>query len=266
MITKTGGDFIYNDRRVLQVWRPNYTQLSTSQEPGINANTPGEHGIRSSSQVDNMRRNALQKWKDFITFPVRALTLFHSDRCGLSCLSSERFDYVAGEVRDYCLDVGCGRHNRFILEYLNGNGKGIDVFPYEGLSPEHLVADITHFPFGDCNFDSVTFIANLNHVPRSQRNTELAEAFRCLKPGGNVIVTMGNPIAELLVHQIVYIYDRFFRTNVDMDSERGMGDEEEYYLTDSEILRRLSEVGFKNVRKKYFWTQWGLNHLFVGWK
>src|SRR5438309_4593223 len=129
MITKTGRDFIYNDRRVLQVWRPNYTQLSISQEHGINANTPDECEVRSSVQVDNMRRNVLQKWKDFITFPVRALTLFHSDRCGLSCLSSERFDYVAGEVRGYCLDVGCGRYNRFILEYLRGNGKGIDVFP-----------------------------------------------------------------------------------------------------------------------------------------
>jgi len=56
------------------------------------------------------------------------------------------------------------------------------------------------------------------------------------------------------------------KTNLDMDSERGMDDEEEYYLTKSEIVWRLGRAGFENIRKKYFITQWGLNHLFVGWK
>jgi len=45
-----------------------------------------------------------------------------------------------------------------------------------------------------------------------------------------------------------------------------MDEEEEYYLTDSEIIKRLSLAGFKNISKKYFFTQWCLNHLFVAWK
>jgi hypothetical protein len=77
---------------------------------------------------------------------------------------------------------------------------------------------------------------------------------------------MGNPLAEIIVHKVVWLYDKLLKTNFDMDAERGMDDEEEYYLTDSEIDERLTRAGFKRIRKKYFMTQWGLNHLFVGWK
>ncbi len=213
-----------------------------------------------------MTRNAIQKCKDFVTFPLRAITLFEHDKWGLSALASERFDYVAREVIGYCLDVGCGRGNRFVQDYLGGKGRGIDVFPYEGLTEENLVEDMTHFPFGDESFSSVTFIANLNHIPKPKRDAELAEAYRCLRPGGNIIATMGNPLAEILVHQVVKWFDRLLGTNYDVDSERGMHEEEEYYLKNSEIIQRLTGAGFKNLRKKYFLTQWGLNHLFVGWK
>jgi hypothetical protein len=75
---------------------------------------------------------------------------------------------------------------------------------------------------------------------------------------------MGNPIIEVLVHKIVWIYDKLLKTNFDVDSERGMEDDEEYYLTDKQIKKLLTATGFKNIKKKYFITQWGLNHLFVG--
>lgn len=211
-------------------------------------------------------RSNIQKFKDFIFFPLRAITLHDRDKWGLTSLSSERFDYVALEVTGYCLDVGCGKGNRFIVEYCGGRGKGIDVYPYEGLLDENIVSDMSRLPFRDASFNSVTFIANLNHVPRSLRDVELKEAFRCLRPGGNIIVTMGNPLAEVLVHKVVHWHDKFFGTNYDMDAERGMGEEEEVYLMNSEITRRLSLVGFRNITKKYFFTQWCLNHLFVAWK
>ncbi len=213
-----------------------------------------------------MIRNTTQKIKDFFTFPLRALTLFHEDRWGLSSLASERFDYCAAEVAGYCLDVGCGYGNRFVTDYLNGNGKGIDLFPYEGLTDENVVPNLNHFPFADGTFDSVTFIANINHAPESQRDAELAEAWRVLKPGGNIILTMGLPIVELIVHRVVWFYDRFLGTRVDMDSERGMEEGEAFFLSEGEIRERLARDGFKRVTRKPFVTQWGLNRLYVGWK
>jgi hypothetical protein len=57
-----------------------------------------------------------------------------------------------------------------------------------------------------------------------------------------------------------------FGTKLDMDSERGMHKEEEYFLLDSEIRDRLRRAGFTDIRKRHFVTQWALNHLFVAWK
>jgi SAM-dependent methyltransferase len=211
-------------------------------------------------------RTQLQELIDFVTFPLRALTLFHEDKWKLTSLASERFYYVAKDVTGNCLDIGCGYGNKFVTEWLGGAGKGIDVFQYAGLTEDQIVEDMTHLPFEDGSFDTVTFIANINHVPKSKRDAELMEANRCLRTGGRIVVTMGNPVAELLVHQVVKWYDRLLGTAVDMDTERGMGEEEEYYLRDSEIAARLKKAGFKNLDKKYFVTQWFLNHLWIGQK
>ncbi len=212
------------------------------------------------------QRNNLQKILDFFTFPLRALTLFENNRFGLSSLRSERFDYVSREVTGRCLDVGCGKNNIFITEYVKNEGNGIDVFPYEGLTDKELVKDITHFPFPDREFESCTFIASINHIPRNQRLTELKEAYRCLKMGGTIIITMGNPLAEIIVHKLTHFYSTIIPHFTDMDTERGMHHDEDYYLTDVEIIQLLRTVGFKKIKKIYFYSQWLLNHLFVGLK
>ena len=141
------------------------------------------------------------------------MALIETDRWGLSSLASERYDFVSREVIGYCLDVGCGKNNRFVVEYLRGNGIGIDIYPYEGLTEEHLVDDLSTFSFEDETFNSITFIANLSHIPKSQRDQEFSEAYRVLKPNGNIIATMGNPLAEILTHKVVWFYDRVFKTN-----------------------------------------------------
>lgn len=211
-------------------------------------------------------RSHARKLKDFITFPLRAMTLFDGDRWGLTSLRAERFDYVARKIRGYCLDIGCGRRDLFIQQFCHGYGRGIDVYRYEGLTDEHIVRDMSRFPFDDASFDSVTFIANLNHVPRRLRDAELAEAYRCLRPGGNIIVTMGNPVAELVVHKIIYAHDRLFGTNYDVDTERGMDSEEDYFVRGAEIRNRLGLAGFVDLSHETFRTQWWLNGLYEGWK
>lgn len=178
---------------------------------------------------------------------------------GLSSLRSERYDYVAREVHGYCLDVGCVTNNHFVNKWLKGKGKGIDVYQHPGLAPDEVVEDITHFPFKDASFDSVTFIANMNHIPEPLRDKELSEAYRCLKQSGNIVVTFGNPIAEIIVHTMLFRREDLRRKDYTEENDP-------YYVLDSEIVERLSRAGFKHIRKKYFFTQWGLNHLFVGWK
>ncbi len=140
------------------------------------------------------------------------------------------------------------------------------MYPYEGLTKENLVKDITRFPFQNGTFDSVTFIANINHIPQSKRDFELAEAYRCLKKGGNIVVTMGSAVSELISHALVWFYDRLFKTHYDMDNQRGMNPEEAYYLKSREIKQRLAHAGFINIQRKAFLTQWGLNAMYIGWK
>jgi SAM-dependent methyltransferase len=213
-----------------------------------------------------VQRSLIQKWLDFIFFPIRAVTLFHKSGLGLTSLADERFDFAASEARGWTLDVGCGRDNRFIAHFLRGRGRGIDLFAYDGLTEENLVPDLTELPFPDAIFDTVTFIANLAHCPEQDRDKELADAFRVTKPGGRIIVTMGHPIIGWPVHKVVWLYDTFLGTKVDLDTERGMKEGEAYYVPDKEILERLTRAGFTNFGHRFFWTQWFLNHLWIGIK
>jgi SAM-dependent methyltransferase len=206
------------------------------------------------------RRTTLQKLKDGLSFPLRALTIPEQDRWGLSSWVTERFDYAAREVRGYCLDVGCGVRNRFVSEFLDGHGKGIDVHTYEGLDPGDVITDIGRFPFPDQTFDTVTFIAMVNHVPEDLRPVELREARRVLRPGGNVVVTMGNPLLEIGAHGLLDLRSRFLGDR-DVYHDHGAEEDDIYFLTDTAIKALLTSAGFRNVRKKSFWTQWGLNHL-----
>jgi SAM-dependent methyltransferase len=221
----------------------------------------------SQTRVGAVARRTRPSWlADSLFFPLRAVAMVDRDIWRLHSLRTERFYYVAEEVIGRALDIGCGRDNRFVSEFLFGNGLGVDVYPYRGLSPDQVVPDMTQMPFADCSFDSVTFIANINHVPAGKRDEELREAFRCVRPGGNIVVTMGNPVAEVLVHRLIAFYDRWLGTSIDVDSERGMEHDESYFLVDCEIVERLAATGFRHISKRYFWSQWGLNHLFVGWR
>jgi SAM-dependent methyltransferase len=206
-------------------------------------------------------RSRGQLLKDFVTFPLRAVLPVQESKWGLTARPDERFEYVAREVEGRVLDIGCGRDNTFVTRYAGGNGVGIDVFRYDGLDDENIVEDMTHLPFPDASFDTVTFIANFNHIPQPDRDAEVREAFRVVRPGGKVVVTMGNPLAELTIHRLVHAYDHLLGTNLDMDTERGMHEDEEYFVRDRVIVEHLAAAGFRGVEKRYFVTQWGLNHL-----
>ncbi len=222
-------------------------------------------GVVPGTASRERARGGIQKVADFVTFPLRALTLFHDDRFGLSCQATERYDYAASQVAGRCLDVGCGS-NRFVREFLHGHGVGADVYRYPDNPDGVILEDPTRFPWPDASFEAVTFLANINHVPREHRDAELAEAHRVLRPGGRIIVTMALPAVEVVVHQVIWAYDRLFGTKLDHDNERGMIEGEEYYLTGKEIRTRLSRAGFTAVVYRPFWTQWALNGMYIGSK
>lgn len=122
-----------------------------------------------------------------------------STRLGWTSLEEERLRAVLPELRGRLLDVGAGR-NTLVRRYdeLGGEGVGVDVHDWGGGAL--VVEDSSHLPFADASFDTVTFVACLNHIP--DRAGALREAHRVLRPGGRVVATMIDPVLGEVGHRL----------------------------------------------------------------
>lgn len=196
-----------------------------------------------------------------IIFPYRCLFRFHGFGSFIMSMEEERMSRVAKYCVGRVLDVGCGPQNKFIRN-VYPNGIGIDFFPYEGV--EFVHDDPTNLPFDDGSFDTLTLIAVGGHIPQNLREKEYKELARVLRPGGRLIMTEGEPITQYLHHKWVFLYDKIFGTNVDVDTERGMEEDEQYCMPHKEILRLFAESGLSFIKREKF--QWGLNNVFISEK
>ena len=162
----------------------------------------------------------------------------------------ERALRILAEYRGVALDIGCGS-NRIIKSYRQSgkDGTGIDVYNWDG--PDLIVEDTSDLPFAPKTFDTISFVACLNHIPN--RLDVLREASRILKPTGKVLITNLTPVVSQIWHRIAF-WDADQR-------ERGMKEGEVWGFRDSELREMLAGVGFRFVKKVGF--MWGLNHLYV---
>jgi len=169
---------------------------------------------------------------------------------GLTTNQDIRIKQVLRYVKGRCLDIGCG-DNRLIQEYKarGGDGIGIDIYPWDGV--DLVVEDSSNLPFPDSCFDTVTFVACLNHIPR--RVDILREAHRVLEDDGVVIITFLQPAISTIWHKICFW---------DKDQKlRGMKEGEVYGFTRRQIGALLQTAGFRIIKKGKF--SWGLNNLYV---
>ena len=100
------------------------------------------------------------------------------------------------------------------------------------------------------NFDAVTMLAVLEHVPTKQQH-ELAQAIAAsLKSGGRVIITVPSAIVDaiLAVLRLLRIID-------------GMSLEEHYGFKVEDTVRLFESVGLRMMHRSKF--QLGCNNLFV---
>ena len=151
--------------------------------------------------------------------------------------------HLSGRV----LDVGCGT-NELLQRYRQESDDpaaidsvGIDVFDWPGA--DLLVEDSSDLPYEDHSFDTVAFVASLNHIPN--RGEVLRECRRLIRPGGLVIVTMLPPRLSWAWHQV--------RRPWDADQiERGMQPGEVYGLTRGQVDELLVEAGFQPMEHRRF--------------
>jgi SAM-dependent methyltransferase len=166
-------------------------------------------------------------------------------RLGLTSLEDERMSAVSTCVRGRLLDIGAGA-NRLVREY--GNGIGVDVFDWGGGTL--IVEDTSRLPFADEEFDTISFVACLNHIPN--REAVLREARRLLAPGGQVLITMISPVVGYVGHRLFWWYSE--------DKTRGMAAGETYGLSAEKIQQLAVNAGFVIARHSRF--VYGLNHLY----
>lgn len=187
---------------------------------------------------------------DFLGIPLRMILLPDkvSRKLGLTSLQEERIRVVLQLITGKLLDIGAGDN---LLVNIYGNGTGVDVFDFGGGAT--IVEDTRRLPFEDESFETVTFLACLNHIP--YRQEALKEAFRLLKPGGKVIATMISPLLGTIGHKIWWYSE---------EKHRGMADGEEMGIGRTDMFRLLENTGFTDIQEQSF--LYHLNHLYHGAK
>jgi SAM-dependent methyltransferase len=165
----------------------------------------------------------------------------------VSRLENKRNDVVKSHVKGRLLDVGCG-YNVLVKSY--GDGIGVDVYPWPGV--DRVIENAAELPFPDASFDTISFVACLNHIPN--RKEALAEAARVVKPEGRVLATMIPPTISRIWHRVILQHDAD-------QTERGMKEGEVWGLTTQQIVSIASEAGL--AMEKVVPFELGLNHLYV---
>jgi len=187
-----------------------------------------------------------------IAFPLLSLlSREQSLNIGLTPIDDERVIMALKHTRGRLLDIGCGANN-FVRSY--GNGTGVDVANWDGV--DVVVNDASKLPFKNGSYDTVSYLACLNHIPN--REDSVKEAFRVTKSGGIIIITMITPLMGRFIH--------WWRFKNDPDhQERHLDHEHELMGMSSKHVKNIIETaGFKNIKRKRF--VYGLNNIYTAEK
>jgi SAM-dependent methyltransferase len=196
-------------------------------------------------------RSLPQRFWDLLGAPLRfaALPDHWSRRLGWTSLEEERLRAVLPHIEDRLLDVGAGPNT---LVRLHGQGVGVDVHDFGGGAT--IVADTRELPFENASFDTVSFVACLNHIP--YRAEALREALRLLRPGGRLVATMINRVVGGIGHRIWWYGE---------DRHRGgMAEGETGGLNVKEMYQLMAAAGFTEITTRRFC--YGLNCLYLARK
>jgi ubiquinone/menaquinone biosynthesis C-methylase UbiE len=130
----------------------------------------------------------------------------------------------------------------------------VDVFPWEGV--DVVVTDAAKLPFEDQSYETVSYLACLNHIPN--RADALSEAHRVMKPGGRLIVTMIPPVWGTFIHWIRFRNDPD-HTDRDIDH-----DHELLGMHSTHVKSLIKDAGFELLDYKRF--VFGINGIYVAEK
>jgi SAM-dependent methyltransferase len=102
----------------------------------------------------------------------------------------------------------------------------------------------------DAEWDVVTMLAVLEHIPPAEQIRIAAACARLLRPGGRVIITVPSPAVD----HILAVLRR-------LRLIEGMSLEQHYGFAPADTVRIFAPPAFRLHRRETF--QLGLNHLFI---
>lgn len=208
-------------------------------------------------------KSVLQSSYDFLGAPLRMAMLpdHWNERLHLTSLRAERLGVVLDAIQGRLLDVGAGdnmlvdlyraRHSSGPAHNAALESLGVDVIDWGGGCL--ILDDCSALPFPDASFDTVSFVASLNHIP--ERKNALAEAHRVLRPGGRVLITMIGRLVGIVGHAIWWYSE---------DKQRQIADGELMGMDPREVDALVREAGFTDLQSRRF--VYGLNRLLIGTK
>jgi SAM-dependent methyltransferase len=199
------------------------------------------------------------KFSDLALAPVRMLLPDPvSEKLGLSSLRAERLAVVLDQLNGRCLDIGAQDNLLLHLYRERERGAnsaaaidsvGVDVVDWGGDCL--ILPSSDNLPFPDESFDTISFVACLNHIP--ERRAALLEARRVLKPDGRVLITMINRFVGGISHRLRW-WGEHSQREVHVDEDDG--------LRHRETIAYLQEAGFVDIESRPFF--YGLNRLYLG--
>ena len=160
-------------------------------------------------------------------------------------LEKSRISAVLPLINGRLLDIGCGMNN-LVKSY--GSGIGVDVYNWGDV--DIVVEDTANLPFRDHEFDTITIIAALNHIPN--RGEVLKECDRVLSDQGKLIITMIPPFISGIWHML--------RKPWDVDQrQRGMVQGEVFGFRKNQLVELCDRLGFRLVLRQRFML--GINSI-----
>lgn len=204
-------------------------------------------GVLSNAQLCK-EAAMFSKILNVVLLPLRVVCSHEFvNKLGLCSLRDERCAQVMGHCRGRLLDIGCG-NNQLIRKY-GYDSIGVDIYDFGGGAV--IVEDTSKLSFDDGTFDTVSFVASLNHIPN--RREVLTEAHRILSERGRVVLTMISPFIGTIRHKLAW-WD-------EDQGERGLKEGEKFGLSHEYVVSLLENEGFRLVKRKRIMCC--LNNLYV---
>lgn len=201
-------------------------------------------------QLQSIAKATINYFWNIICLPIRFIFSHETvNNLGLRSLRDERCNIVMKYCNGRLLDIGCG-NNQLVKNY-GHNSIGVDVYDFGGNAP--IVKDSSNLPFENESFQTISFVASLNHIPKEQRQNVLKEAHRLLSKNGRILITMISPFVGEIRHKLAWW---------DPDRhKRGMKSGEETGLSSTYLLSLMKNAGFIFIKRKK--SLFGLNNLYI---